>query len=131
MCAWTCFSVRWHTRCPRQDPDYWVAGGVKQGLLGEGDAAEFLAAMEADRRAALPVTAMKGGLAAFSARFPFLNTGSDAYKAVEYSIEYPSMVSVEPTCDSLATTEACPTFSIAAGGPLCTPTLADDLHPRT
>jgi hypothetical protein len=102
-------------------------------LLGEGDAAEFLAAMEADRRAALPVTAMKGGLAAFSARVPFLNTGSDAYKAVEYSIEYPSMVSVEPTCGSFATTETCPTFafSIAVGGALCTPTLADALHPCT
>ena len=58
-----------------------------------GPASEFLAAMQADQRAALPVSAVNGGFDAFAQRFPFLNTGSDVYKAVEYELEYPSMAS--------------------------------------
>eukprot|EP00035_Acanthoeca_spectabilis_P037870 m.48094 g.48094 ORF g.48094 m.48094 type:complete len:392 (-) comp8897_c1_seq2:852-2027(-) len=59
---------------------------------GAGVAAQFLSAMSADQRAAKPVTAVKGGFQAFASRFPFLNTGSEEFKSVEYSLEYPSMI---------------------------------------
>lgn len=55
---------------------------------GNGDVATFLKAMQEDRRAAKKVLAVKGGLKAVEAKFPFLVKGNDAFS----DSEYPSMI---------------------------------------
>mmetsp|Transcript_35660 Transcript_35660/g.93215 ORF Transcript_35660/g.93215 Transcript_35660/m.93215 type:complete len:399 (-) Transcript_35660:93-1289(-) len=74
----------------RTDTVFVYDEGSAEGDAGE--AAEFLKLLAADRLAQQPVRVVAGGFKRFAARFPFLDTGSEVFKSIEYALEYPSMV---------------------------------------